>query len=289
MEISRLIFSRETKEKMNKGLDALELGKLRFNKLKELEENGRLGQARNRYELARLLGFTEQQKKKGYQWVSNNVRRQHIIERVTGINKKGKMEFEYSVGTEPDFDRKHANKARWEKSEKNKATKNIKKSAEPSSLNNLTNRQKGKILYTRLMKLSNDNSGELKGLTSREAVAKAVGGTRCWVSGLISRGYLKETLDYYYGDRAMFKYKLTDLVPDYDYTKSGIRTAKDVEEPKPIEEPVIINRAEPVVQDKTTDETIKVEVSRGDITVKVEFIDYNKVGELITTILKGGN
>ena len=303
MEISRLIFSKETKKKMDKSLNALELGKLRFNRLKELQEDGKLGYAKNRYELAKLLGFTDQQKKKGYQWVSNNIRRQHVIERVVGINKKGKMEFEYSVGSEPDFDRKNANKARWEKSEKNKETKSIKKSAEPSSLDNLTNRQKGKILYTRLMKLSNDNGGELKDLTSRGAVAKAVGGKIGWVSGLIGRGYLKETLDYYYGDRAMFKYELTDKIPDYEYTKSGNKIPKCVEEPKPIEEPVIINRAEPIenaetspVYDNSQIETstevvenapIKIEITKGDVVIRVEFNDNNQASELITTILKG--
>lgn len=282
---------------MSKGLTALELGKLRFEKLKELERDGKIGYAKNRYELAKMLGFTEQQKKSGYQWVSNNVRRKHIVEHISGLNKYGKMEFEYSVGTEPDFDRKHANKARWEKSGKNKATKNIKKSAEPISLNNLTNRQKGKILYTRLMKLSNDNGGELKDLTSREAVAKAVGGTRGWVSGLIGRGYLKEIFDRYYGDKAIFRYELTDLVPDYDYTKSGNKI------PKPIEEPVIINRAEPVeavetssVYDNSQIETstkvienapIKIEITRGDMTIKVELAEVEQTSKLITTILKG--
>ena len=42
MEISRLIFTKETKEKMNKELTRKEKGKLRYKKLEELANNGKL-------------------------------------------------------------------------------------------------------------------------------------------------------------------------------------------------------------------------------------------------------
>ena len=101
----------------------------------------------------------------------------------------------------------------------------------------------------------------------------------------------------------MFKYELTDKIPDYEYTKSGNKIPKCVEEPKPIEEPVIINRAEPIenaetspVYDNSQIETstevvenapIKIEITKGDVVIRVEFNDNNQASELITTILKG--
>lgn len=115
MEISRLIFTKETKEKMEKGLNATQRGILRWSKIKEAEDEGRLTLAKNRNEVANIAGFTELNKTRGYQWVSNMISRGHLKEVVLGIGKDRKMEYEYHVIGDPDYSRNRARNAKLNK------------------------------------------------------------------------------------------------------------------------------------------------------------------------------
>lgn len=102
MEVSKLTFTKETKEKMNKELSFRERGRLRFKRLKELDESGALSKATNRYEVGRMVGYGEDEDKAAYSWVSNMLSRGHMTETMIGLSPKGRMEFEYHVtGTEP--------------------------------------------------------------------------------------------------------------------------------------------------------------------------------------------
>lgn len=112
MEVSRLTFTKETKDKISKGLNRRQQGKLRFEKLKEAEENGLLQKAKTRIEVAQLAGFTKEQYKTGYSWVSNMLVRKHLIERISGIGMNGRAEYEYHLGSEPDYSNYSAAKAR---------------------------------------------------------------------------------------------------------------------------------------------------------------------------------
>ena len=103
MEISRLTFSRDTKDKLEKGLTKKQRGELRFNRLKEAEANGSLQKAKNRIEVAHLVGYTDEQYKTGYSWVCNMLARKHLIERIGGLGANGKVEYEYTIGSEPDY------------------------------------------------------------------------------------------------------------------------------------------------------------------------------------------
>lgn len=106
MEVSRLTFTKETKDKISKGLNRRQQGKLRFEKLKEAEENGLLQKAKTRIEVAQLAGFTREQYKTGYSWVSNMLIRKHLIERISGIGMNGRAEYEYHLGSDPDYEMK---------------------------------------------------------------------------------------------------------------------------------------------------------------------------------------
>ena len=134
MEISRLIFSKETRKKMNEELSRAQRGKLRWNRIKDADDNGILSHAKNRYEVANIAGYSSAERSKGYQWVSNLVRRGHLQEIMHGLNN-GKFEYEYHVAGEPDFSLKNARKAAKQKLEKrsriktNKKTKHNNKSA----------------------------------------------------------------------------------------------------------------------------------------------------------------
>lgn len=104
MEISRLTLSKETKGKLKKDLSVREKGKILFAKLEELDNNGMLSKARNRADVARLVGYQEERAKAGYAWVSNLIRRGHLQEIISEWTPSGKMMAEYHLtGTNPDY------------------------------------------------------------------------------------------------------------------------------------------------------------------------------------------
>lgn len=102
MEISRLTFTKETKEKMSKPLSHFQRGELRWKRVKEYEDNGTLSKARNRMDLVEMLG-SERKYNAVYSWISSMIARGFIKETMTGVDTNGKMEYEYhAVGT-PNF------------------------------------------------------------------------------------------------------------------------------------------------------------------------------------------
>lgn len=104
MEISRLTFRKETKDKMKKEMTVREKGRVLFDKLKGLDEDGTLSKASNRADVARLVGYSEERSKAGYAWVSNLIRRGHLTETVREWTPSGKMVAEYHMtGSAPDY------------------------------------------------------------------------------------------------------------------------------------------------------------------------------------------
>ena len=57
MEVSRIIFRKETKEKMERGISPQEKGRLRWEKLKEAETNGLLQKAKTRTDIGKIVGI----------------------------------------------------------------------------------------------------------------------------------------------------------------------------------------------------------------------------------------
>ena len=103
MEISRLTFTKETKEKMEKGLNRREAGRLRFERLKEAEEEGLLANVSTRIGVAKLAGFTDERYKTGYSWVSNLVTRGHLSETIRGFDEHNKATYEYHIIDNPTY------------------------------------------------------------------------------------------------------------------------------------------------------------------------------------------
>lgn len=162
----------------------------------------------------------------------------------------------------------------------------------------MTVREKGKILFARLEEL--DNDGTLSKAKTRADVARLVGYPEerakagyAWVSNLIRRGHLSETIqEWTPSGKMVAEYHITGSVPDYGYEevnrrknkkKRGQQIAK-AEIPSVYSdsqiEPQIIERA-------TINKPIKIEITRGDTTIKVEIDDYEQASKLITTIMKG--
>lgn len=121
MEISRLTFTKETKEKMEKGLNKRQRGKLRFERLQEAEKDGRLQKAKTRMDIARIAGFSDRQYKTGYSWVMNMLTRKHLIEHMVALGKNGRAEYEYSLGSTPDYGMAKTTAGRLKANEQKKA------------------------------------------------------------------------------------------------------------------------------------------------------------------------
>ena len=103
MNVSRLTFTKETKDKMSKPLTHFERGKLRWDKIKELENEGKLAMAKNRQEILNLMGAPA-----GYSvvygWLSTQIRKGYIKEVLTGFDKHNQPEYEYYTSGGPSHD-----------------------------------------------------------------------------------------------------------------------------------------------------------------------------------------
>lgn len=120
MEVSRIIFRKETKDKMEQGLYGKALGKARLEKLKELANSGKLSTAKDRLDVAHMLGYTEEtasNRSVGYGWVSSMISKGYLIESINGFNKDGTLNHLYSVSSKSSTYGKPAKK----RSKKNKA------------------------------------------------------------------------------------------------------------------------------------------------------------------------
>lgn len=101
MLASNVIISEETRKKNQ--LNKRQQGKLRYQRLQELEQSGALSNASTRNELAQMLGFGSGEKR-GISWVNNMVNRGYIKEYIAGT-EKGKVMKEFHLTSKaPDYD-----------------------------------------------------------------------------------------------------------------------------------------------------------------------------------------
>lgn len=126
MEVSRLTFTKETKEKMEKPITLYKKGELRWKKLTELNDEGKLMSAKNRQDITAMMGLG-----KGYgapyTWVSNMISRGYIKEILTGFDKAQRPEYEYHIVSKPDYSFKN----RAKKAQETKAKKKIASTKKP--------------------------------------------------------------------------------------------------------------------------------------------------------------
>lgn len=286
MEISRLIFSKETKKKMEEGLTSAQKGKLRWERIKEAEEHGSLASAKNRYEVANVAGFTEENRNRGYQWVSNLISRKYLQEIMHGVGKNGKFEYEYHTVGEPDYSRNKARDARLKKQQQRKKEE----VAQVPKKQEKTVMERGKELFGKLKDLAKE--GTLEEAKSRADVATLVGypsdqskAGYSWVSNLIRRGYLKEKIVGVTPSGGMIaSYSLGDKEPMYNYEEIHKRKeAKEDRKETWLKENMPVLDAKEVVNP----DVIKINISRGDININVEVVNSDQAIKLITTILKG--
>ena len=205
MEISRLIFTKETKEKIDKGISPQTKGKLRWDKLKEAENNGVLQQAKNRIDIGKIVGLEND--KTAYSWVSGLISKKAIIETLDGF-ENNKPVYTYHLGRPLSY----VNGRKKRKEEQ------IKKIQTDQNV-----RELGRIKFDRLKEL--DKTGELLKATCRADVATLVGYNEdeskkgySWVSNMILRGHLNERmLGITPSGKTSYEYSLTGTQPLYKY------------------------------------------------------------------------
>ena len=106
MEISRLTFTKETKEKMEKGITHFKKGELRWQKLQELEDTGKLSKARSRQDITSMMGLGTGYGAP-YTWLSHMISRGSVKEILLGFDKNSRPEYEYHLTNEnrPNYER----------------------------------------------------------------------------------------------------------------------------------------------------------------------------------------
>lgn len=95
---ARVTISKETMEKSK--IDNRSLRKLRLEKLKELDEEGKLSKATCRTDVTKMLGFSGGYDN-GYTWISKIIKDGLLQETFLGFNSKDKAEYEYHVKGTP--------------------------------------------------------------------------------------------------------------------------------------------------------------------------------------------
>lgn len=95
MNVSKVTFSQEFKEKFNKKISPQEKGRLRWERLVELDKIGALQNITSRKDLALAVGI--QNLPAGVTWVASMVKQGVLIETLTGYNNY-KAVYEYHLG-----------------------------------------------------------------------------------------------------------------------------------------------------------------------------------------------
>lgn len=81
-----------------------QVGRDRFNRLKELEKSGALAECKNRLDICEKMGFEPKNGGTGYNWLSNQVKKGFLEERLVRYNKQNSGEYEYRLtGLEPNY------------------------------------------------------------------------------------------------------------------------------------------------------------------------------------------
>lgn len=100
-----------------------QVGRARFEQLKELERTGELAKCRNRWDICEKMGLehTEKRRSPGYNWVSNQIRKGFLSEELIKYNKQNSGIYHYRLtGVEPSYS---GNKNIKDKTAKKKAEK----------------------------------------------------------------------------------------------------------------------------------------------------------------------
>ncbi len=264
MKVSRLIFTKETKDKMNKSLNKREKGRLRSAKLKELDNDGRLAVAKNRYEVASMVGVSNKQV--GYNWVSTLIKRKKITEILTGVNQYGQAEYEYHLGSGETVVDKPVVQEKTDKVKQNVNKKNV------------DGYQKGKLRFDKLCKLLEDDA--LNQPTTRKQLAKLICDKNddvervyLWINSLIQKGFINEEVVGYNQNKV--------IECKYSILRKPVYSNNRISYSAP---PIVTDSNESLNIIKS--DNIKIEINYKDFSIKLEVDDLNQLNLVISNVLQ---
>jgi hypothetical protein len=96
---ARVTLTKETKEKLKQPMGRLRKNELRWQKLEEADSNGKLQRAKNRADVANIIGITNYNN--GYAYVTRLIQKKSLIETIVDFNGRRAV-YEYSLGTKPE-------------------------------------------------------------------------------------------------------------------------------------------------------------------------------------------
>jgi hypothetical protein len=130
--------------------------------------------------------------------------------------------------------------------------------------------ERGRIFWARLKELS--DSGKLYRIENRKELNKSVGASSAWASGLIRRGVLSESV-HHFDDlgKPVYRYSLTGKEPDYNHAWKRFR------------------KVDTIWLNESLNTIRSVEITRGDITIKVDVPDWKSAIKVIKDILEQVN
>lgn len=81
-----------------------QIGRDRFNRLKELGKSGELANCKNRLDICEKMGFEPKNNSTGYNWLSNQISKGYLEEELVRYNKQNSGEYAYRMtGFEPRY------------------------------------------------------------------------------------------------------------------------------------------------------------------------------------------
>ena len=81
-----------------------QVGRERFEKLKELDRTGELAECKTRVDICKKMGLDAQHGTPGYNWVSNQIRRGYLSEELVKYDKQNTGEYRFQMtGVEPAY------------------------------------------------------------------------------------------------------------------------------------------------------------------------------------------
>lgn len=274
MDVSRFLFKQETKEKLQKET-RLSVGKVRWEKLKELEANGKLATAKDRRDIAELLGY-ERKNSSAYQWVTDKINKHYLVEQPTGVVDEYQY---YTSGKEPDYD---AHSQAMKMIEGRMA-----KRKQPRKQMRLSTSYRDRRLsrFNAIKQLQ--DSGEIAGITTRRELCEAIkipyDRARGWISNMITDGFVNEANPW--------------ETPRYSLTQKALKemsTPVKTVEVKPQPKSVVLK---PIAQPATTTDTtiatkqlgLTMTVHYGDLTIEFKGITQETINSLIDKLTSKAN
>ena len=264
MEISRLFFSKETQEKLNKPISPQHKGKLRWEKLKEAESNGTLQHAKRRVDLGKIVGIEDYQS--AYSWVTGLIKKGAIKETIAGFENNYPV-YEYTLGEPLEY--RHGKKRTTTFAETATATTTAKKK---KNKNTLSLRERGQIRWEEFMKRV--ENGDLEKCKSRRDVAMLAGYESrdkgySWITNMISRGHLiEERLGYREDGSMVCKYKI-GTHPNFNLKYWKTERSKHIEQK--------LKEAESAVKELSQGETLDVAPNTTPTISSVVTITYGEL------------